>query len=191
MSQEGFQYDLHTFTTYKGVVKKEIMSQTIEIPAYQSRAKSVLTVMRRSGQAPVLNIDNTAVASHYRFNGIFQNCKDYQYQINNGIRVPTRPVNLDVMRGSFNHLSAEHLIQLTQALGSSNIGVKSIKDSRENFVIGRQLSKYGGTTNLTSALRIYVNYNAPTDPVADIQTITFVNHINRVAINQGGLQVFN
>lgn len=95
------------------------------------------------------------------------------------------------MNGHLKHLSAEHLIQLTQTLGSSNVGVRNIKDSREHFVIGRQLSKYGGTTNLNSAMRVYVNYNNDTQPVVKLQPITFINHINRVAVNASGLQVFN
>ena len=95
------------------------------------------------------------------------------------------------MRGSFKHLSAEHLIQLTQALGASNVGVRNLKDSHNNFILGRQLSKYGGTSRLTSAMRIYLNWNSGTDPVQKIQPITFINHINRVSINSQGLQVFN
>ena len=196
-SPQGFQYDIHTWTCYKASMLQAVKSQTIEIPAYQSRAKAVITIPRISNQTPTLNLDNvlptpeTAVAPFYRFNGEFQNLKDYQFQVNNGLRVPTRPVNLDVMNGHLKHLSAEHLIQLTQTLGSSNIGVRNIKDARENFVIGRQLSKYGGTTNLNSAMRIYVNFQGNLDPVAKIQPITFVNHINRVAVNASGLQVFN
>ena len=95
------------------------------------------------------------------------------------------------MNGQLQHLSAEHLIQLTQTLGSSDIGVRNIKDSREHFIIGRQLSKYGGTTRLNSAMRVYLNFTNNTDPVMKIQPITFINHINRVSVNASGLQVFN
>ena len=190
-SPQGFQYDIHTWTTYKSNLLEAVKSQTIEIPAYQSRAKSVMVVPRRANQTPILNIDNTGVASSYKFEGQFGGLKDYQFQVNNGLRVPTRPVNLDVMSGHLKHLSAEHLIQLTQTLGSSNIGVRNIKDSREHFIMGRQLSKYGGTTNLNSAMRVYVNYSNDTQPTVKLQPITFINHINRVAVNASGLQVFN
>lgn len=196
-SAQGFQYDIHTWTTYKSSLLTAVQQQTIEIPAYQSRAKSVICVPRLANQAIVLNVDNDLPAPHattkphYIFDGAFQNLKDYQFQVNNGLRVPTRPVNLAVMTGLFRHLSAEHLIQLTQSLGSSNVGVRSIKGARDNFVIGRQLSKYGGTTNLNSAMRIYLNFNSNLDPLAKIQPITFVNHINRVSVNTNGLQVFN
>lgn len=200
-SPQGFQYDIHTWTTYKANLLQGVKSQTIEIPAYQSRAKSVMVIPRRANQTPTLNLDNSipdnyvdgtnGVCPNYQFEGQFANLKDYQFQVNNGLRVPTRPVNLDVMNGHLKHLSAEHLIQLTQTLGSSNIGVRNIKDSREHFIIGRQLSKYGGTTNLNSAMRVYVNYEGNTDPVVKLQPITFINHINRVAVNASGLQVFN
>lgn len=200
-SPQGFQYDIHTWTTYKANLLQGVKSQTIEIPAYQSRAKSVMVIPRRANQNPTLNVDNAlttayvdgtnGVCPNYQFAGQFANLKDYQFQVNNGLRVPTRPVNLDVMNGHLKHLSAEHLIQLTQTLGSSNIGVRNIKDSREHFVIGRQLSKYGGTTNLNSAMRVYVNYEGNVDPVVKLQPITFINHINRVAVNASGLQVFN
>lgn len=196
-SPQGFQYDIHTWTCYKSSMLTAVKAQTIEIPAYQSRAKAVIVIPRIANQTPTLNLDNalptpeTALCPYYRFSGEFQNLKDYQWQVNNGLRVPTRPVNLDVMNGHLKHLSAEHLIQLTQTLGSSNIGVRNIKDARDNFCIGRQLSKYGGTTNLNSAMRVYLNYQGNADPVAKIQPITFVNHINRVAVNASGLQVFN
>lgn len=75
------------------------------------------------------------------------------------------------------HLSAEHLIQITQALGSSNIGVRNIKSSHDNFLIGRQLSKYGGTSRLTSAMRVYLNYqniNGGNAPENGLQPITFI-----------------
>ena len=196
-SPQGFQYDTHTWTTYKSSLLVGVKGQTIEIPAYQSRAKSVVCVPRIGNQTITLALDNlmptpqTAGKPRYEWRGQLQNLLDYQFQVNNGLRVPTRPVNLKVMNGSFLHNSAEHLIQITQALGSSNIGVKSIKEARDNFVIGRQLSKYGGTTNLKSAMRIYLNYSADTDPATKIQPITFINHINRISVNSSGLQVFN
>ena len=198
-SPQGFQMDLHTWTCYKSTLLQAVRNQTIEIPAYQSRAKSVLVIPRVGQQTPQLPADmdnqitddNTAVRPRYDFRGKHAGLADYQFQVNNGIRVPTRPVNLEVMNGSFNHLSAEHLIQLTQSLGASNIGVKSIKEAKDDFVMGRQLSKYGGTTNLNSAMRVYVNYSTDTQPLPKLQPITFVNHINRVAVNASGLQVFN
>ena len=193
-SPQGFQYDIHTWTTYKSSLLQAVQSQTIEIPAYQSRAKSVLIIPRLANQNPSLNIANGPGldgTNIYNYKGQYSNLKDYQWQVNNGLRVPTRPVNLAVMAGSCKHLSAEHLIQLTQALGSSNIGVRNLKESRNDFILGRQLSKYGGTSRLTSAMRVYLNWNAGADPVAKLQPITFINHINRVSINSQGLQVFN
>ena len=193
-SPQGFQYDIHTWTTYKSTLLAKVQSQTIEIPAYQSRAKSVLVVPRKQNQNVVFNVDNAEANATYDFQGQFSNLKDYQWQLNNGLRIPTRPINLDVMDGKMKHLSAEHLIQLTQALGSSNIGVRNIKSSHRNFIMGRQLSKYGGTSRLTSAMRVYLNYqniHNDTAPLLGLQPITFINHINRVSVNTQGLQVFN
>ena len=192
-SAEGFQLDIHTWTTYKSNLLATVQSQTVEIPAYQSRAKSVLVIPRQQNQNISLNVDNTTGAGtkYYNFDGQHANLKDYQFQVNNGLRVPTRPVNLEVMNGKFKHLSAEHLIQVTQSIGASNIPVQNIKNSLNNFVIGRQLSKYGGTTKLNSAMRVYLNYDQATQPTSGLQTITFINHINRLSVNANGLQVFN
>ena len=129
-SPQGFQMDLHTWTCYKSTLLQAVKNQTIEIPAYQSRAKSVLVIPRVGQQTPALpaSMDNVITddavpaRARYDFRGKHAGLADYQFQVNNGLRVPTRPVNLEVMNGSFNHLSAEHLIQITQALGSSNIG---------------------------------------------------------------------
>lgn len=196
-SAEGFQMDIHTWTTYKSSLLTGVRSQTIEIPAFQSRAKSVLCVPRVANQTITLALDNalpadeTPARPRYDFDGKLQGQSDYQFQVNNGLREPTRPVDLKVMNGNFEHLSAEHLIQVTNALASSNIGVKSLKDARDSWCMGRQLSKYGGTTNLTAGMRIYCNYTLDTQPVASLQPITFVNHINRVSVGAGGLQVMN
>ena len=198
-SPSGFQMDIHTWTTYKSTLLVGVKSQTIEIPAYQSRAKSILVVPRVGQQTPALpaSMDNvitddaTPARPRYDFRGKHAGLADYQFQVNNGLRAPTRPVDLRVMNGTFGHLAAEHLIQITQALGSSNIGVKSIKEAKDDFIMGRQLSKYGGTTNLNSAARVYINYTDDTQPLPKLQPVTFVNHINRVAVNASGLQVFN
>lgn len=189
-SPQGFQFDIHTWTTYKSQLLTGVKSQTIEIPAYQSRAKSVLVVLRKGNQSITYNVVN-ANGTFYDFKGQYDGLKDYQWQVNNGLRVPTRAVNLAVEQGLFQHIPAEHLIQITQALGASNVGVRSIKQSRDNMILGRQLSKYGGTTNLNSAMRVYLNYNLDTQPTIVLQPISFVNHINRVAVNSQGLQVFN
>tara|TARA_R110002126_G_scaffold51879_5_gene141711 strand:+ start:4446 stop:6026 length:1581 start_codon:yes stop_codon:yes gene_type:complete len=189
-SPEGFTLDINTWTTYKSNLLQGVQSQTVEIPAYQSRAKAVLVIPRIQNQAVAWNKDNALATSSYNFNGQFDNLLDYQFQVNNGLRVPTRPVNLEVMNGTFKHLSAEHLIQITQAVSSSNIGVRNIKNARNNFIIGRQLSKYGGTTNLNSAMRVYLNYDDATKPTNGLQVITLINHINRLSINAQGLQVF-
>ena len=212
-SPEGFSIDVPTFTTYKSNVIAGAPSQTIEIPASQSRALSVLVALRAVAQnalafAPrcgnVATVDVVPGTTNFDYKSLYQNLRDYQWQLSNGIRVPTRPVRLDVMISNaaalagethFQHISAEHLIQISQALAASSIGVQSIKLARQDFIIGRQLSKYGGTTPLDSQMRLYLNYapgpGGAVEPTNAMQSITFINHIRRVMVNASGLQVFD
>lgn len=212
-SPEGFSIDVPTFTTYKSNVIAGAPSQTIEIPASQSRALSVLVALRAVAQnalafAPrcgnVAGVDVAPGVTSFDYKSLYQNLRDYQWQLSNGIRVPTRPVRLDVMIANaaalagethFQHISAEHLIQISQALAASSIGVQSIKLARQDFIIGRQLSKYGGTTPLDSQMRLYLNYapgpGGEVEPQQAMQSITFVNHVRRVVVNASGLTVFD
>jgi hypothetical protein len=187
---EGLMVDMDDFTTYRSTVLAGIKTQTITIPTTQSRAKAVFSVPRKGNQVPAFLISN---ADDYKFNGEYSNLKDYRTQID-GEYYPNQPVSLNQMLGGW-HWSQEHLRELEKAFDSSGIAFRSVDALKQNFVIGRALSSYGSSTNLTATpINLYLNYNASTGPAspADAKDIvTYVHHSVRVAITPMGIEVMS
>lgn len=186
---QGLVLDLNSWTCYKNVIKKEIPSQTLEIPCYAMRSKAVLTILNKMVQNNAFNVNNS---TDYDANGELDNLETYNYQDGNGNRFPTRPVDVSILNQSLRHPSAQHNHELSKALMSSSIPFNSFKRQVENFVVARAFGRYGATQNLSSqgGLRIYLDYDASNKPSMDLQSLSWCNHINRVVVRNDGLQVF-
>ena len=186
----GLTLDMHTWTCYKGVVKKELPSQTLEVPCYSMRAKSMITAL--VAMAPTLSqrVDNS---QDYDANGHFEDLETYQYQTGEK-RHPTRPVDVSSLSAPMAPKpSCSHNHELSKALMASNIPYSSFRRQLECFVIARAYGRYGATTNLstTGGSRIYLDYASSSKPSIDLQALTWCNHINRVIVSEKGLQVFS
>lgn len=189
-SGQGLVMDLNSWTCYKNVIKKEIPSQTLEIPCYAMRSKAILTILNKMVQNNSYRVDNTA---DYNANGEIENLETYNYQDGNGNRFPTRPVDVSILNQSLRHPSAQHCHELSKALMSSSIPFNSFKRQVENFVVGRAFGRYGATSNLSTqgGLRIYLDYDDSSKPSVDLQSLSWCNHINRIVVRNDGLQVFS
>jgi len=184
---EGLMIDMADYTTYRSTVLSAIKNQTVTIPTTQARAKAVFTVMRRGNQVPAFTLANT---SDFLLGGDYQDLLNYRTQID-GEYYPNQPVDLKQFIGDW-HFSQEHLRELEKAFDSAGIPFRSVESLKQNFVIGRALSSYGSSTNLTATpINLYLEYNAATDPVAPIDTISFVHHSVRVAITPMGIEVMS
>ena len=185
----GLTLDLNSWTCYKNVVKKELPSQTLEIPCYAMRAKAVLTILNEMAQSQEFKVDNS---KDYNMNGEYESLETYQYQDGNGQRFPTRPVDVSSLNEDFPRVPAQHSHELSKALMGSNIPYNSFKRVLENFVIARTFGRYGSTSNLSTqgGLRVYLDYTAATKPTKDLQSLSWCNHINRVVVGGNGIQVF-
>ena len=180
---EGLEIDINAYTAYQATLQSAIKAQTVEIPSFVARAKSVFTIPRVQN-APALT-NNGATDANY--NGQYQNLKNYRWQI--GTRyVPNQPIELDQFLGNL-HFSAQHIVELEKALVAANIPVRSLLKAKQNFVCGRALAKHGGSVNLDAGMRLYLEYNDVTQPTVPLDVVSFVNHINRIVIGQNGLTV--
>ncbi|HAI44768.1 MAG TPA: hypothetical protein DCM40_45120, partial [Maribacter sp.] len=120
----GLTLDMHTWTCYKGVVKKELPSQTLEVPCYSMRAKSMITAL--VAMAPTLSqrVDNS---QDYDANGHFEDLETYQYQTGEK-RHPTRPVDVSSLSAPMAPKpSCSHNHELSKALMASNIPYSSFR----------------------------------------------------------------
>ena len=187
---EGLMVDMDDFTTYRSTVLSGIKTQTITIPTTQSRAKAVFSVMRKGNQVPEFLISN---ASDFKFEGEYSNLLDYRTQID-GEYYPNQPVELKQFLGGW-HYSQEHLRELEKAFDASGLPFRSVDALKQNFVIGRALSSYGSSTNLTATpINLYVNYNAPTGPASPADAkdvVSYLHHSVRVAITPMGIEVMS
>ncbi len=180
---EGLEIDINCYTAYQATIQAAIKAQTVEIPSFVARAKAVFTIPRIQN-APVLT-NNGATDADY--SGQYRSLKNYRWQI--GTRyVPNQPIELDQFLGQL-HFSAQHIVEIEKACVAAGIPVRSLLKAKQNFVCGRALAKHGGSVNLDAGLRLYLEYNAVTDPDVPLDVVSFVNHINRIVIGQNGLTV--
>lgn len=190
--------DLNNYTTYRDTLQPAIKLQTINIPSFVSRAKAVMCVPRLV-QNPAYTI-NGATDRNVRGqwgpgntnnNGVWDGgLENYRWQVGEKY-YPNQPVELDQMLGGY-HFSAQHIVELEKCLANqTSIPTRNLLSAKQNFVIGRALSKHGSSVNLEKGIRCYLEYNNVADPRAACDVVTFVNHINRVLITPEGIEVLS
>jgi len=198
---EGYALDVHTWTTYRehttGRAAGQSSADTIEVPCYSSRAKAIF--WRPNPEANMLDLDGNARSytqgGKMDWNGKYDHASTYQIQIGE-LRIPNRVVKLNPSDYKYEYPAQEHLTELIKALESSGIGVHNLRDHRRDYIIGRSLSAYGGTTDMRmKGARLYFNCAGVNPETAANQTIeaknwyNWVAHIKRVVITPSGLQV--
>ena len=180
---EGLEIDINAYTAYQATIQSAIKAQTVEIPSFVSRARSVFTIPRVQN-APAFSNNGVTDANYH---GQYKNLKNYRWQI--GTRyVPNQPIELDQFLGNL-HFSAQHIVEIEKALVAAKIPVRSLLKAKQNFVCGRALAKHGGSVNLDAGMRLYLEYQGVADPDESLDVVSFVNHINRIVIGQNGLTV--
>jgi len=192
VATEGYSIDVPTYTCYKTNTYAGVKSATIEIPCYSSRARSLLCIGVEGSQA--LGGNNYLLAP-YRFNGLYDDLHQYQFQIGEE-REPVRPVDCGNLSTYQHNVAQEQLTELEKALRSAGCDVRSLKEHRNNFVIGRALSAYGGSIPLTmKGARVYIDYlgtNKRDDTAVSVvekQWFNYCAHIRRLNITPQGVSV--
>jgi len=179
MQGEGFQMDIQSYTGYVNNILENVATQSILIPNYNSRVKSVLSI-------PIKNIQTDYF---YDRKGQIDNLKDYQAVIGQR-REPQRPVSVANQTSSANAFPAqEHLHELTKALSASGSDVRTLRPFRENFAMSRSLSYDGSSESLQDkGFRFEFNYDS--NVVVSKILYSFVYGLRRIQVSaQSGLQV--
>ena len=179
IQQNAFMMDIPTYTSYLGTLQANIPRQSINVPAFSSRVKSVLTVPLNSAQ------------TDYDFNrrGRLDGIRNYQAQIGTR-REPNRAIDMtNTTATTHQYASQEHLHELKKLLTANGIGLRSLKEHTNNFVLCRSLSAMGGSEDLSAkGYRWDIEYTG--NPVAK-NMFSFVYHTKRIEITPSGLAIMD
>lgn len=179
IQQSAFMMDIPTYSSYLDNIQAGLRQQSLNIPCFSSRVRSILSI-------PVLSAE-----TRYRpnRNGSFNNLREYQAQIGTR-REPNRPVDLtNTTNAVAFYPSQEYLYELKKVFKASGVGVRTLQGFRNNFAFNRSLSAMGGSEDLSDkGFRFNVEYNA--DPLAH-NVYSFVYHSKRLQVSPQGLVVFS
>ena len=178
IQQNAFMMDIPTYSSYLDNIQSGMRQQSINIPCFNSRVKTVLSVPLGSATTPYN--DNRR--------GLIDNLRNFQAQIGTR-REPSRPIDLTNTTNSVaQYPSQEYLHELKKLFKANGDGVRTLLNWRDNFAFGRSLSAMGGSEDLSDkGFRFNVEYNA--DPVAK-NVHTFVYHVKRLQVSPQGLQIY-
>jgi hypothetical protein len=192
VATEGYSIDIPTYTCYKNNTYAGVKSATLELPCYSSRARSLICIGVNGAQALG---GNNVLTAPYDYQGKYDDLDTYQFQIGEE-RQPVRPVNCGNLSTFQHNVAQEQLTELEKALRSAGCNVRSLRKHKNNFVIGRALSAYGGSIPLTmKGARVYLDYLSSDKRLqADVgvinkQWFNYCAHIRRLNITPQGVSV--
>jgi len=192
VAAEGLSIDVPTYTCYKTNTFANINSATIDIPCYSSRARSIICVGVDSSQ-PLGG--NNVLLNPYNMRSDYNDMSTYQFQIGEH-REPVRPVDCSNLSTFQDNVAQEQLTELEKALRAAGGDVRSLRNYKDNFVIGRALSAYGGSIPLTmKGARIYIDYlqnNLRDDTAVAVRAknwFCYCHHIRRLTISPQGIKM--
>jgi len=190
VNREGLAIDIPTYTCYKTNTYAGIKSATLEIPCYASRARSLLAI-----GVSQQNLGGNNVLAGYSAQGEYNDLEQYQWQIGE-IREPVRPVDCSNLSTYQDNVAQEQLTELDKALRGAGCDVRSLRNHKDNFIVGRALSAYGGSIPLTmKGARLYIDYLENDKRTGDPVNVTnknwfcYCHHIRRMIITGQGVQV--
>ncbi len=176
---EGFAMDIQCYTNYVNNILSNVGTQSILIPNYNSRVKSVMSIPIKNAQTDYF----------YNREGQIANLKDYQAVIGQR-REPQRPVSVVNQTTSNNQYPPqEHIHELTKALQASGSDVRTLRHFRENFAMSRSLSYDGSSESLQDkGFRFEFNHNSNN---VDAKILySYVYGFKRIQVSaQNGLEV--
>jgi len=210
---QAIEFDIDSVTNYKHSILSSDRQTTFQIYANNSRARSLLVVPTDStvynsadrisgnGGYVVKGSNNSDAAAGTKdsqdicvvnnragFTGICDFLSSIQYQLN-GRRVPSREISTKKI-ATRNSIDAFHLYELEKCLDNSGILPKSFSAFQENFVFGRGFALQNGATDLRGAdLAVILKYQEATAPTKGKLFNSYVFHLRRLMIRDGGVEV--
>ena len=185
IEKSGMMLDVDNYTAYISPLVSNINAQTVVLNTTQSRAKSFFCIPRLQA-VPEWKVDGS---KDYIQNGQWSDLKSYRSQID-GQFYPNQPVLLEQFKGGW-HFPQMHVRELEKAFKSSGLSFASIESLKQNFVVGRALSTYGSSTDLTGTpINVYLDYNG-TGPGKSLSVVSFVHFTTRIMITPMGIEVMS
>lgn len=182
IQSEQLQLDIPTYSTYLNTIQAGITQQALNIPAFQSRVQSIITIPQPAAQVPYAPSRD----------GQWDSLRSYQSMIG-ARREPSRPVDTrnttqasadGVLRA---YPSQEHIHELTKSFEAAGHTIRSLRKHCDNCVMGRSLSSMGGSEDLSDqGYRLETIYAAA--PAAK-NARTYVYHISRVNVSPAGVEI--
>lgn len=201
---KAIEIDILTATNYKNSILASDRQTTYQVFARNSRAKSLLVVPQDSsvysardqicgqGTYEILktgNFDEGMLTSNRSaYTGIVDELQEIQYQIE-GRLVPSRPINVSKI-ASRSSIEAFHLYELEKCLDNAGIVPRSFRAFQTNFVFGRGFGVNQGALDLRGKdLAVILKYTGDVAPVKPKLFNSFVIHVRRFMIRDGGVDV--
>lgn len=181
-SDGGVVYDIASFSSYLDNIDANVPRQSLNVPCYSSRLKAVFGVP----------VEGTQTNYHYDRKGKIDGLRNFQTQIGDR-REPNRPVDLTnwTTSGVRQYAPQEYIQELEKSFLASSMGLRTLTDWRENFVLNRSLSFGGSSEDLTDKMfRFEIEHNSGHSNTSK-NVYAFAHHIKRLQITPSGLQVFS
>ena len=175
----GTELDIYTYDIYRNNVQATDTVAQQNIPAYNTRAKCILSLPMANRSHSMLRNDLLPILDQLQF---------YNYYIE-GLSQPNKKVPTGILNSGYNE--PIQLWELIKALGSANVKVKNLKDAKGYFALGRSLGMYGGVHNLRDVgdLSLRTEYTGTTAPTTNKLFLNYISHIRRLVITEGEKKV--
>ena len=198
----AIEFDIHSVTNYKNSMLASERQASFLIHANNHKAKSLLVLptdstvytnqqslsstgtyeITRDSMDTLLNSARPGIAGCCDF------LSSVQYQIN-GKLVPSRPVSTRKI-ATRESIDAFHIFELEKTLANAGITPHSFSKFMENFALGRGFAVNSGVMDLRDKdLSVQLNYSETTAPEKNKMMNSFVFHIRRLEIRNGGVSI--
>jgi hypothetical protein len=201
---KAIEIDILTATNYKTSILASDRQTTYQVYAQNSRAKSLLVIpqdssvysakdaISGSGTYQILengnDDDGMLTSNRSGYTGIVDELQEIQYQLE-GRLVPSRPINVSKI-ASRHSIDAFHLYELEKCLDNAGIVPRSFRAFNSNFVFGRGFGVNQGAIDLRGKdLAVILKYTGANAPAKPKMFNSFVFHIRRFMIRDGGVEV--
>ena len=198
----AIEFDVHSVTNYKNSMLASERQASFLIHANNHKAKSIIVLPTDSSvytNQALLSSQGTYEVTADEMDMILNSarpgltgCCDFlssvQYQLN-GKLTPSRPVSTRKI-ATRKSIDAFHVFELEKSLANAGITPHSFKEFMGNFVLGRGFAIGQGVLDLRDKdLSVQLNYSESTAPTKNKMMSSFVFHVRRLMIKNGGVSV--
>lgn len=212
---KAIEFDIQSLTNYKHSILSSDRQTTFQIFAQNSRARSLLVVpvdssvytsaQQISGSGTYMikgtsyavnnttskDPDDVALSNNRsQYTGVVDELSSIQYTLD-GMRIPSREISTKKI-ATKRSLDAFHLFELEKTLDAAGIPPKSFTEFLNNFCFGRSFgagSQKGVMDLRGKDLAVILKYQTATQPSVGKLFNSYVFHIRRLVLRDGGVDV--